>query len=218
MHYSNLFKQHLVIVACIGTFLISGCTSTKQANTASDVGTQQTNTQISDEELAQLKASSEEWQAAKSGVERLLVIEQDLKLLISQLNAVAKPQNTGASSDKVATVNAPPQVAPVKAVKPQVITADKQPAINALFALQVAAVTDKTRLHESLNEIRASAAALFEGEFVANIEDINVGGVTYYRLKLGAYQNHANATADCNKLKQRKISCIVSHYTSQPLN
>ncbi|WP_083238700.1 SPOR domain-containing protein [Pseudoalteromonas tetraodonis] len=52
---------------------------------------------------------------------------------------------------------------------------------------------------------------------MANVETINVSGVTYYRLKLGAYQNQANAAADCDKLKQRQINCIVSHYTQQPL-
>lgn len=90
-------------------------------------------------------------------------------------------------------------------------------AVKALFALQVAAVTDKDRLSQSLNQIKASASSLFEGEFVANVETINVSGMTYYRLKLGAYQEQANAAADCDKLKQRQINCIVSHYTQQPL-
>ncbi|WP_372859485.1 SPOR domain-containing protein [Pseudoalteromonas sp.] len=52
---------------------------------------------------------------------------------------------------------------------------------------------------------------------MANIETLNVNGMTYYRLKLGTYQNQANAAVDCDKLKQHQIKCIVSHYTQQPL-
>ena len=85
--------------------------------------------------------------------------------------------------------------------------------------LKKAKVNNKTYYRLKLGEYFnfKSASSLFQGEFVANVETINVSGVTYYRLKLGAYQNQANAAADCDRLKQRQINCIVSHYTQQPL-
>lgn len=218
MQHANLYKRYSILIACIGALFISGCSSPK--TTVESPQPKQASASLSDEELAQLKASSQQWQAAKAGVERLLVIEQDLKLLISQLNAVAKQGSASTNTPEVPTAKASAEtVAPKVAQKAKVAanTADEKQAVKALFALQVAAVTDKERLSQSLNQIKASASSLFQGEFVANVETINVSGMTYYRLKLGAYQNQANAAADCDKLKQRQINCIVSHYTQQPL-
>jgi len=219
MQHANLYKRYSILIACIGALFISGCSSPK--TTVESPQPKQASASLSDEELAQLKASSQQWQAAKAGVERLLVIEQDLKLLISQLNAVANQGSASKNTPVVPTAKASAEtVAPKEAQKAQVATnaaADEKQAVKAMFALQVAAVTDKDRLSQSLNQIKASASSLFQGEFVANVETINVSGVTYYRLKLGAYQEQANAAADCDKLKQRQINCIVSHYTQQPL-
>lgn len=209
MQHANLYKHYSILIACIVAFFISGCSSPKKA--VESPQPKQASASISDEELAQLKASSQQWQAAKAGVERLLVIEQDLKLLISQLNAVAKQGSAPTNPPSVSTAEPPAEMAAPK------VAANEKQAVQALFALQVAAVTDKERLSQSLNEIKTSASSLFQGEFVANVETINVSEVTYYRLKLGAYQNQANAAADCDKLKQRQINCIVSHYTHQPL-
>lgn len=209
MQHANLYKHYSILIACIVAFFISGCSSPKKA--VESPQPKQASASLSDEELAQLKASSQQWQAAKAGVERLLVIEQDLKLLISQLNAVAKQGSAPTNPPSVSTAEPPAEMAAPK------VAANEKQAVQALFALQVAAVTDKERLSQSLNEIKTSASSLFQGEFVANVETINVSEVTYYRLKLGAYQNQANAAADCDKLKQRQINCIVSHYTHQPL-
>ncbi|MCK8128194.1 hypothetical protein CWB77_09855 [Pseudoalteromonas sp. S1610] len=217
MQHANLYKRYSILIACIAALFISGCSTTKTAESPQPM---QASANLSEEELAQLKASSQQWQAAKAGVERLLVIEQDLKLLISQLNAVAKQGSASTNTPEVPTAKASAEtVAPKVAQKAKVAanTADEKQAVKALFALQVAAVTDKERLSQSLNQIKASASSLFQGEFVANVETIYVSGMTYYRLKLGAYQNQANAAADCDRLKQRQINCIVSHYTQQPL-
>ena len=216
MQHANLYKRYSILIAYIGAIFISGCSSPKTA--VESPKPKQASASLSDEELAQLKASSQQWQAAKAGVERLLVIEQDLKLLISQLNAVANQDTASTNTPVVPTAKASAEtLSPKVAQKAQVATNAEQQAVKALFALQVAAVTDKDRLSQSLNQIKASASSLFEGEFVANVETINVSGMTYYRLKLGAYQEQANAAADCDKLKQRQINCIVSHYTQQPL-
>ena len=218
MQHANLYKRYSILIACIAALFISGCSTTKTAESPQPM---QASANLSEEELAQLKASSQQWQAAKAGVERLLVIEQDLKLLISQLNAVAKQGSASTNTPAVSTAKASAEtVAPTKVAQKAKVatnTADEKQAVKALFYLQVAAVTDKERLSQSLNQIKASASSLFQGEFVANVETINVSGMTYYRLKLGAYQNQANAAADCDKLKQRQINCIVSHYTQQPL-
>lgn len=243
MYFINLFKYNLVIFASIVIVFLSGCSSaTKRSDLAA---TNQKDTRISAEELAQLKTSSQQWQSAKEGVERLLIIEEDLKLLISQLNAVVKqeansnevPQTPIVSTQKKITKapKTPSSTVTVKAdksvAKPLIDETNKlkktthtnsktveELPITALYALQVAAVTDKARLKQSLNEIKSNAPALFQGPLIANIESTNIGGVTYYRLKLGAYETQANAKAGCDKLKKQQINCIVSYYTQAPLN
>ncbi|MBH0087860.1 MULTISPECIES: SPOR domain-containing protein [unclassified Pseudoalteromonas] len=258
MYFINLSKHNLVVMTSLVMLVLSGCSSTTKPSEVA--ATNQKGTRISAEELAQLKASSQQWQSAKEGVERLLIIEEDLKLLISQLNAVVKQE--GDSNEAVRSVT----ISPLKKVEEKPQTAITKPAIKiektsqmlsspviakaekpvlkpevdetnkvkritpassekaeyipatARYALQVAAVTDKTRLKQSLNEIKNNSPELFQGPFIANIESVDIGGVTFYRLKLGAYETQANAKAGCDKLKKREINCVVSHYTQAPLN
>lgn len=212
MYKTQHYTRYLTVLACLSTLLIAGCGSTEQAIAPAVAPTNSPlEVAISADELAQLKASAQQWQQAKAGVERLLVIEQDLKLLITQLNAVANKPAVSPASSSAAPVNTN------STIPAQPTAAKMNNTPQPLFALQIAAVTDETRLSQSFNEIKASAADLFSGQFIANVETIDVKGVTYYRLKLGAYQYQNNADADCNALKQRQVSCIVSYYTEQPL-
>ncbi|OUS69517.1 hypothetical protein B5G52_16615 [Pseudoalteromonas sp. A601] len=205
MALRHIFKSILTLLVCT-TFV--GCNSTDAGNKQSQVTNEEV-VSISATELAQLKESAAQWQQAKPGVERLLVIEQDLKLLINQLNAVVAQESSKAEQAEVTSPEVKP-AAPVTAVKPKVTT---QP----IYALQVASVTQKVRLAKSVADLQGKAPQLFEGKFVANVEPIDVNGVTYYRLKLGAYQYQKNAQADCDKLKQQQVSCIVSHFTDNPI-
>ncbi|MGS0496084.1 SPOR domain-containing protein [Pseudoalteromonas mariniglutinosa] len=69
----------------------------------------------------------------------------------------------------------------------------------------------------SWQAMQHKAPSLLTGTTIANVETANVKGITYYRLKLGAYQYQKNAQADCDKLKQQQVSCIVSYYTDNPV-
>ncbi|MDN3379312.1 MULTISPECIES: SPOR domain-containing protein [unclassified Pseudoalteromonas] len=199
-----IFKSILTLLVCT-TFV--GCNSTDAGNKQSQVTNDEV-VSISATELAQLKESAAQWQQAKPGVERLLVIEQDLKLLINQLNAVVAQESSKAEQAEVTSPEVKP-AAPVTAVKPKVTT---QP----IYALQVASVTQKVRLAKSVADLQGKAPQLFEGKFVANVEPIDVNGVTYYRLKLGAYQYQQNAKDACTNFKLYNVSCLVTHYTDNP--
>lgn len=217
MQYVHYKKCYLMIIVLINILFISGC-STRQAEELPK--STPNNVSISSDELAQLKASSAQWQQAKPGIERLLVIEQDLKLLISQLNAVAKQSANSETTTQPQMAPKPTEMTTPTVEKSKVnsvAAVNEQQTVQPLFALQVAAVTEEARLTQSLNEIKASATELFSGQFVVNVETINVKGVNYYRLKLGAYQYQKSAQADCDKLKQQQISCIVNYYTEHPL-
>ena len=119
MYFINLSKHNLVVMTSLVMLVLSGCSSTTKPSEVA--ATNQKGTRISAEELAQLKASSQQWQSAKEGVERLLIIEEDLKLLISQLNAVVKQE--GDSNEAVRSVT----ISPLKKVEEKPQTAITKP-------------------------------------------------------------------------------------------
>jgi hypothetical protein len=218
---NNMLKKQLMSLLGLTLIMLSGCSSTAepQKKVAPQLNNQ-AGVVITSDELAELKASAKQWQQAKAGVERLLVIEQDLKLLIKQLTSVAQEQQSAAAAQKSegkiaknSSLNPEPITppAPIQPTKAQPIK------VQPLFALQVASVTDQTRLPQSFAKIKATAPTIFSGKVAANVESVNVNGTTFYRLKLGAYIKQENAAKDCNKLMQYQVMCIVSHYTEQSL-
>ncbi|AQQ00500.1 hypothetical protein B0W48_12235 [Pseudoalteromonas aliena] len=226
MGNNNMLKKQLMSLLGLTLIMLSGCSSTAepQKKVAPQLNNQ-AGVVITSDELAELKASVKQWQQAKAGVERLLVIEQDLKLLIKQLTSVAQEQQSAAAAQKSESKIAknsslnPEPIAPPAPIQPTKAQPTKaQPIkVQPLFALQVASVTDQTRLPQSFAKIKATAPTIFAGKVAANVESVNVNGTTFYRLKLGAYIKQENAAKDCNKLMQYQVMCIVSHYTEQPL-
>ena len=208
-----MIKKHLIKLLSLSLIVLCGCSSkVKEAqNNATTTNKASNEVTISAEELAQLRASSQQWQQAKAGVRRLLVIEHDLKLLIRQLNEVAQREPATQSNLNQDTT------APETAVNVLAKAAVQPKAVQPLFALQVASVTDWIRLTQSYTEVKSKATKLLASPFIANVETAKVKGVTFYRLKIGAYKLQKNATADCDILKQHQVGCIVSNYTEQPL-
>ncbi|PCC13455.1 SPOR domain-containing protein [Pseudoalteromonas sp. JB197] len=208
-----MIKKHLIKLLSLSLIVLCGCSSkVKEAqNNATTTNKASNEVTISAEELAQLRASSQQWQQAKAGVRRLLVIEHDLKLLIRQLNEVAQREPATQSNLNQDTT------APETAVNVLAKAAVQPKAVQPLFALQVASVTDWIRLTQSYTEVKSKATKLLASPFIANVETAKVKGVTFYRLKIGAYKLQNNASADCDILKQHQVGCIVSNYTEQPL-
>ena len=204
----NLIQAGVLILALI---VMCGCTSTNKSKPNNDIVDNERYVQISAQELQQLQTSSAQWQAIKPDIERLLLIESDLNLLITQLTAIANEDKseTSALTPSIATSQSAPESS--------ASTAMSDVAKKALFALQIISVTQQSKLSTSWQAIQKKAPSLLSDEFATNVETAKVKGTTYYRLKLGAYQYQKNAQTDCDKLKQQQVSCIVSHYTDNPI-
>lgn len=116
MYLISLSKHNLVVITSLVMIVLSGCSSTTKPSELAAIN--QKDTRVSADELAQLKASSQQWQSAKAGVERLLIIEEDLRLLISQLNAVVKEESNSNEAEKT------PIVSPLKKIEktPQMLS------------------------------------------------------------------------------------------------
>ncbi|MCQ8890949.1 SPOR domain-containing protein [Pseudoalteromonas carrageenovora] len=203
-------KRAKVICLISAVLLSYGCASNKVIDENENTKNEKSYIKITAQELDELKKSSEQWQNMKPELSRLLLIEEDLSLLISQLNTIAKVKEENTS-----------------ALKQEKKMVDKEPKTNRFnsnnnnksapkFALQVLSITHKEQLASAFKQLQKKVPALLESNYVINVETINVKGVMYNRLKLGAYISKENATADCQKLKSQSVNCIVSYYVEQP--
>ncbi|KAF7774189.1 hypothetical protein PCIT_a0592 [Pseudoalteromonas citrea] len=247
--YYKFFIQFWYI--CLLVLSITGCksTSTKKPEIV----------ELTKKEYLELIEVSEQWHESKEGIQRLLSVEGDLRMLIGQLDVLVKEETY---SEKPVVASTPrrekftetltplddkPEPQPVlenvkddnsiialkseqktPAGKPIVSTVTKKdlaqpisPATqpvetnraSALYALQVAAVTEQERVQKSLDAVVKKAP---EAERLAvNVEVKNIREQQYYRLKLGAFSDKFAAQAQCDRLKLKQVSCIVSYYTEQ---
>lgn len=190
--FQNLKKVWLVLLVTP----IIGCQSMSKPQVS-----EENLVKISQQELIELRQSHQQFQAMKPELERLLTIESELTLLTEQLTLL-NAQQTEPEKTKKSSVTATQFIA--------------EP--TAKFALQLASVTELPRLTARLAEIKKQAPALFNGQFIANVESVTVNGSTFHRLKIGAYQQKQQAANDCKKLASVGVACLVSHYVQNPLD
>jgi len=207
MEYKNSLKSMLATFIFANILLVTGCKVTtgkpgdynEQQNEMNDMVT------IPSQELAELKESASQWEQAEPGVQRLLLIEDDLNVLITQLNTVVKKEETKTTAPTKQEVSA--------IVKPEPAPKEMQSKVLPAFALQVASVTQPAQLNKKMIELKKKHPTLFSGNIIANVEKVDIQGLTFYRLKVGAYKSKSNASAACTKLKSQQVDCIVVNYT-----
>ncbi|WP_046003491.1 SPOR domain-containing protein [Pseudoalteromonas rubra] len=214
--------------------LLSGCASTGQDNQRlAELEQQLTalNTQVE-----QMKSSIAQWQQVAPQVNELLSIEQDLNLLSTQLQlalAPAQPQ----SEVMVAQISKPPgiveqdsnttkagaeqQAANAQPSRPIPAAPKKEPVVvvedhnKAEFAVQLAATRKQSQLKMVHRRLLQDYPAL--RKHPVNVEQVEVKGQRYFRLKLGAFERKEQGKALCAELKPFHPQCLLSHYTDNPV-
>ncbi|WP_372761898.1 SPOR domain-containing protein [Pseudoalteromonas sp.] len=177
-------------------------------------------------ELAQLKDAAMQWQQARAGLERLLKLEKEITYLVDHIDiinskAIAQSQQgyrrqyQGASRQRYTTNTAQQTVKANYNYSNKPVVKKNTP--KAVFALQVASLDSEQDLVKAWQELNNKAAPLFRDKIRTNVETATINNKTYYRLKLGVYQNFKNAQADCEVFKLYKQDCIVSNYTDKPV-
>ncbi|KAF7783481.1 hypothetical protein PRUB_a3264 [Pseudoalteromonas rubra] len=212
--------------------LISGCASNSQDDQRLAELAQQL-TQLN-AEVQQMKQSIAQWQQVAPQVNELLTIEQDLDLLSTQLQLaltpgqrqsevmvaqVSKPPGIVEQRLTVSTpsidgseVNAPEQVPVEKTTAEQrLVVADKK----AEFAVQLAATRKQSQLKTVHQRLLKDYPPL--RQHPVNVEQVEVRGQRYFRLKLGAFANKAQGQALCAELRPFHPQCLLSHYTDNPI-
>ncbi|MCG7537832.1 SPOR domain-containing protein [Pseudoalteromonas sp. OOF1S-7] len=186
-------------------------------------------------EVEQIKRSVEQWQQVAPQVSELLNIEQDLNLLASQLQLALAPVAQPAGDVMVAKVATPPsnveqaqsnhgplgvQSAPSENKEVPEEARDVQPKLavktdKAEFAVQLASTRKQSQLKMVHQRLLKSYPPLQEQP--VNVEQVEIRGQRYFRLKLGAFENKAQGRALCDKLKPFHPQCLLSHYTDNPI-
>jgi len=208
----------LVIVLC------SACNTTfgRSNDVASHTEIEQVT--ISKAELEELRTAAGQWQQTKADIDRLLVLEQDLRTLVTKLKRLTpyikqvKSQQL-AKHSLVKKHEAPLEIiAPPKKITPS--PKQNMPVRNSaerVYALQLASLAHEAHVAKTFKQLKRKAPPLFRGQLVTNVESAKVKEKTYYRLKIGSYKYYKNAEADCEVFKMYKLDCMVSNYTDQPM-
>ncbi|TMP37048.1 SPOR domain-containing protein [Pseudoalteromonas rubra] len=213
--------------------VLSGCASTGQDEQRLAQLEQQLAQLHTDVE--QIKRSVEQWQQVAPQVSELLSIEQDLNLLTTQLQLALAPPAQPSGDVMVATVAKSPSIVEQPqssygglAVQPafgenkeattearDVKTELPAKTDKAEFAVQLASTRKQSQLKTVHQRLIKSYPPLQEQP--VNVEQVEIRGQRYFRLKLGAFENKAQGQALCDKLKPFHPQCLLSHYTDNPI-
>jgi len=126
--------------------------------------------------------------------------------------------------ERLAAAGPAPRVSPVAPKRPADLAARRAAAADraarAADDLAAAAAASPIQIQLAADPNRAAMQAKWDRVFQANrdllrgralsIQTTEVGGVTYYRLRVGPFRNRPEAVAVCQALKARGQDCIVA--------
>ncbi|PKG37800.1 SPOR domain-containing protein [Psychromonas sp. Urea-02u-13] len=214
----NLLRNTLIFILLIAG--LSACSSNDAQISAQEKIAQENEKKQQQlaEKVAQLEGHVENWKVAEPSVERLITIEKDLRLLISQLNAlVIEAENEKtlvAQQEKMAEQR---QAAPAENTAMAKKTSAKNKKLEAYYTVQLVSISNVKMVEKSWSDIyKKNANVLTDHQPL--IEQVQVKNKTYYRIKTGKFSSKNEAVQVCNQLKKQSVSCMASVYSGQPLD
>lgn len=223
--------NYLSLLPLVGILALAACQSSPSLEAkGTDAEQEQLKAELAILKQKQQKydAVVDEWQNMREGLQRLLVVEEELGLLIEQLdkmamsehNQTAKPNNDQAQASAAeGAEQRAPQNGPVASSTTSLPDAEKfrlESDLTPQYALQLTAVTSPTRLSSLWQDLSRKHPALL-ADLPANYQKITVKSTDYFRLKAGAFVTEQEATERCIALKTAGVGCIVSDYNNAPL-
>ncbi len=111
-----------------------------------------------------------------------------------------------------AAVAALPASVPAPAATPDTSPApEPSPAMGGHAGVQIAALNSEDAAQSEWQKVSAKDPALFEGKS-PDIVKVDVGGQTYYRLRIAGFASHADAAAFCTQLTAAGGPCIPANF------
>lgn len=196
--FNNYCFLLLLIVA------LSGCSNTQQAQQKTAQQTLVTQQAMLMDKVESLEQDIEQWKNVAPNVQRLVAIESELTLLITQLNAIIAQaeKKEHQKNSAITQINAPKN--PINST-------------NRNYAVQLASINDPTVLPSLWIKTTKNNPNIFK-EMEPIVEKISVNQRDYYRLKAGSFGSKSEATQVCKKLKKVAVNCLISPATGEPLD
>jgi hypothetical protein len=192
---------------CIFSLLtggLSACTNTTETQRIAQ-SNQQKKTEKKQisliKQVENLEKNMQEWKTVQPNVERLVAIEDELTLLISQLNAIiieAEEKNKKKGA--------------IHKTKKQVVTTKA----NNLYAIQFASITDPKMLSKLWDDLYKKHLNLLVN-LTPIVEKITVNNRDYYRLKATGFNSKDRVNKVCKQLKKVSVECVISSNSGQLL-
>lgn len=116
-----------------------------------------------------------------------------------------------------APANVPPDSAvgqediPASVPAPAPAVASSAPATNGHSAVQLASLNSEDAAHAEWRKVSAAAPGLFAGKS-PDISKVEVGGQTYYRLRVSGFASHADAAQFCSQITSAGGTCMPANF------
>jgi len=150
------------------------------------------------------------WQEVQPSVDRLVAIESELNVLISQLNTLVMEAE---EEDKKIAKSQPKKAVASYSKKAKAVVSPR----DKNYSLQLASIASPDKVEQSWLDILKSSAGRLGGEQPL-IQVVQIKNKAYYRIKVGRYSSKQAAQKECNQLKGNNIDCIVAAYSAQTLS
>ncbi len=185
----------ITLTIVLSTFLtLTGCASSSEPSPEMEqITNQQAEIETLKVQQVELQEQLAVWQEMQPNVERLVAIEDELKILIQQLRDLTKENKMKAREAKRKLREARP-----------------------FYMLQIASLNNLDNLKKMWESKQKSHPEILNG-LPARYQQIAVKGKQYYRLKAGEFNHKAKAVETCQALKAQQVSCIVVNNTGKKL-
>jgi hypothetical protein len=161
-----------------------------------------------------------QWKSSQGSINRLLAIENELKMLIEQLNNFETESKVDESqaAENLEQKDPQPKVdtLPVDSRFPK-NTAESQGDYTQFFAVQLAALSSVKNLSNIWQQLSRQHSNLL-GNLSANVEVVESPNGKFYRLKVGEFNSSNEAVILCDKLKTLSVNCMVNRYITLPVS
>jgi hypothetical protein len=97
-----------------------------------------------------------------------------------------------------------------KHVEESEVAVSSKKTVKGQYTLQLTAVTDRKKLLDSWRTLQKTYSPELD-DLQAIYQEIELSGVTFYRIKAGYYSSEQQAKKGCSSLKKLGANCIVSN-------
>lgn len=215
--------------------IISGCSSTPDEAEKLNTPETKVETSQSDNSIKNVEQHLSEWKKMKPSLERLVLIEDELKIIIQEMNRMAveqkkiiaeqkdKPKPTVLPQTVKAESAALPQPAKIesmttpnekssveqKASKP-VVAANKEAPSYSKYALQIFTVENGFVLKRAW-KLWSKKYGDIIGKYKPIYQEVKGGNTTYFRVKIKNFITKKDARETCLRLKKEGGDCFITN-------